>query len=117
MAAPMLILMHAQATRPEIDTVLAHVRQHGYEPIELPGADRIAIGVLGSNPGAVRDHVVGLPGVVDAIPVSKPYKQVGREWQPERTVVEVGGVRFGGTEFPVIAGPCASPGRCAPPGR
>jgi 3-deoxy-7-phosphoheptulonate synthase len=103
----MLILMHAHATRSEIDNVLAHVRQHGYEPIELPGADRIAVGVLGSNPASVRDHVVGLPGVIDAIPVSKPYKQVGREWQPERTVVDVAGVRFGGPEFVVIAGPCA----------
>jgi 3-deoxy-7-phosphoheptulonate synthase len=107
MARAMLILMRAQATRPEIDAVLAHVRQHGYQPIELPGAERLAIGVLGSNPIGVRDHVVGLPGVVDAIPVSKPYKQVGREWQPARTVVDVSGVRFGGTEFSVIAGPCA----------
>ncbi len=103
----MLILMRAQATRPEIDAVLAQVRQHGYQPIELPGAERLAIGVLGSNPIEVRDHVVGLPGVVDAIPVSKPYKQVGREWQPERTVVDVAGVRFGGATFSVIAGPCA----------
>ncbi|HEX3604527.1 MAG TPA: 3-deoxy-7-phosphoheptulonate synthase [Candidatus Dormibacteraeota bacterium] len=103
----MLILMRTQATRSEIDAVLAHVRHHGYEPIELPGAERLAIGVLGANPIAVRDHVVALPGVADAIPVSKPYKQVGREWHPQRTVVEVGGVRFGGDEVPVIAGPCA----------
>jgi 3-deoxy-7-phosphoheptulonate synthase len=103
----MLILMHAHASRAEIDNVLLHVREHGFEPIELPGADRIAIGVLGSNPISVRDHVVALPGVLDAVPVSKPYKRVGREWHPERSVVEVAGVRFGGDEVSVIAGPCA----------
>jgi 3-deoxy-7-phosphoheptulonate synthase len=107
MCLAMLILMHAHATRDEIDGVMQHVREHGYEPIELPGADRIAIGVLGSNPRSIRDNVVGLPGVVDAVPVSKPYKMVGLEWHPDRSLVTVGGVRFGGPEFVVAAGPCA----------
>ena len=73
----------------------------------LPGADRLAIGVLGSNPGSIRDAICDLPGVVDAIPVSKPYKQVTREWHPEPTVVDVSGVRFGDGSLVVIAGPCA----------
>ncbi|HEV7678476.1 MAG TPA: 3-deoxy-7-phosphoheptulonate synthase [Candidatus Dormibacteraeota bacterium] len=103
----MLILMHAHASRAEIEGVMQHVRGHGYEPIELPGADRIAIGVLGSHPASIRDNVVGLPGVLDAIPVSKPYKMVGLEWHPSRTVVQVGAAAFGGPEFVVAAGPCA----------
>jgi 3-deoxy-7-phosphoheptulonate synthase len=103
----MLILMHAHASRAEIDGVMQHVREHGYDPIELPGADRIAIGVLGSHPASIRDNVVGLPGVLDAIPVSKPYKMVGLEWHPARTVVQVGAAAFGGPEFVVAAGPCA----------
>jgi 3-deoxy-7-phosphoheptulonate synthase len=106
----MLIVMRAQATREEIDGVMQHVREHGYEPIELPGADRIAIGVLGTNPRSIRDNVVALPGVVDAVPVSKPYKMVGLEWHPWRTVVAVGTARFGGSSFTVAAGPCAIEG-------
>jgi 3-deoxy-7-phosphoheptulonate synthase len=47
-------------------------------------------------------------GVAQVLYVSKPYKQVSREWRPENTVVEVApGVRFGGPEVPVIAGPCS----------
>jgi 3-deoxy-7-phosphoheptulonate synthase len=104
----MLILMSHQATREEVENVLRHVRERGFEPIELPGTDRLAIGVLGSNPREIRDAVVALPGVIDAIPVSKPYKQVGREWHPHPTVVDVAGVRIGeGAAFAVIAGPCA----------
>ncbi|TMC50985.1 MAG: 3-deoxy-7-phosphoheptulonate synthase [Chloroflexi bacterium] len=103
----MLILMHAHASRADIDNVLRHVRDRGYEPIELPGTDRIAIGVLGTHPASIRDAVEGLPGVMDAIPVNKPYKLVGREWHPDHTVVEVSGVRIGGSEFVVAAGPCA----------
>ena len=100
-------MMNAQATEEEIATVLAHVRDRGYKPIELPGADRLAIGVLGTNPVAIRDAVAALPGVLAAIPVSKPYKMVGREWHPELSVVEVGGVRIGAGAFAVAAGPCA----------
>lgn len=103
----MLIMMNAQATPAEIANVMEHVRNRGYKPIELPGADRLAIGVLGSNPSAIRDAVVALPGVLDAIPVSKPYKMVGLEWHPERSVVNVGGVHIGDGSLTVAAGPCA----------
>ena len=100
-------MMNAQATPAEIANVMKHVRDRGYKPIELPGADRLAIGVLGSNPSAIRDAVVALPGVVDAIPVSKPYKMVGLEWHPERSIVDIGGVRIGDGSLVVAAGPCA----------
>ncbi|MBV8446254.1 MAG: 3-deoxy-7-phosphoheptulonate synthase [Candidatus Dormibacteraeota bacterium] len=103
----MLILMNVQATPAQVQNVCDHVRERGFVPVELPGADRLAIGVLGSNPSSIRDAIVELPGVVDAVPVSKPYKQVTREWHPEATVVDVSGVRIGDGSFSVIAGPCA----------
>ncbi len=104
----MLILMNHQATPEEVENVVRHVRERGFRPIELPGTDRLAIGVLGSNPGQIRDAVIALPGVLDAIPVSKPYKQVGREWHPAPTIVSVAGVAIGeATGFAVVAGPCA----------
>jgi 3-deoxy-7-phosphoheptulonate synthase len=102
-----LILMSVNATKEEVANVVAHVRDRGFEPIELPGTDRLAIGVLGSNPASIRDAVVDLPGVVAAIPVSKPYKQVGREWHPESTVVDVSGLCIGDGSLTVMAGPCA----------
>lgn len=99
--------MNVNATPEEIEKVTTHVRAAGFRPIELPGADRLAIGVLGTNPGSIRDAIVDLPGVADAIPVSKPYKQVTREWHPEDTIVDVSGVRLGDGSCAVIAGPCA----------
>ena len=103
----MLIMMSAQATPEQVADVMAHVRDRGFRPIELPGSDRLAIGVLGTNPATIRDAVVALPGVDAAIPVSKPYKLVGREWHPHSTVVDVGGVRIGDGALAVAAGPCA----------
>src|ERR1700694_3392046 len=103
----MLILMNVNASSDEVASVLAHVRDRGFKPIELPGTDRLAIGVLGTNPASIRDAIIDLPGVADAIPVSKPYKQVTREWQPRSTVVNASGVLIGDGSFTVIAGPCA----------
>ena len=99
--------MQHSATEAEVANVVQHVRDRGFTPVELPGTDRLAIGVLGSNPAQIRDFVVALPGVMDAIPVSKPYKQVGREWHPASTTVHVGGVAIGGGALAVAAGPCA----------
>jgi 3-deoxy-7-phosphoheptulonate synthase len=76
------------------------------EPI--PGSLRTAIGVLG-NQGYVDDTTIReLPGVREVIHVSKPYKLVSRDFHPESSVVEAGGVKFGDGQPPVIiAGPCS----------
>jgi len=99
--------MNVNATPEEVANVVAHVRDRGFKPVQMPGADRLAIGVLGTNAPSIRDAIVDLPGVVDAVPVSKPYKQVTREWHPDATVVDVSSVRFGDGSFAVLAGPCA----------
>ena len=73
----------------------------------MPGAQRTAIGVTG-NPGPIDDaEFADLPGVAEAIPVSKPYKLVSREVKPEDTVVQIAGVAVGGGELAMCAGPCA----------
>jgi 3-deoxy-7-phosphoheptulonate synthase len=102
-----LILMRAQAPAEEVDAVCAAVEERGFRPVKLPGEDRVAIGVLGSNPISLRDSIISMPGVVDAVPVSKPFKLVGREFHPDATVVTVGGVEIGNSRFAVMAGPCS----------
>jgi 3-deoxy-7-phosphoheptulonate synthase len=103
----MLILMGAHATQADVDAVCESVKERGFRPVKLPGEDRVAIGVLGSNPITLRDSIVNMPGVIDAVPVSKPFKLVGREFHPEPTVVDVSGVRIGGRAFTVMGGPCS----------
>ena len=103
----MLVVMNAHASPEQVQDVIAHVHEHGHMATELPGKERIAIGIFGENPPSLREFLIGLPGVVDAIPVSKPYKRVSLEWHEARSVVDVGGVEIGGTAFVVAAGPCA----------
>ena len=103
----MLILMHAHATDEQVDAVCTEVEARGFRPVKLPGADRTAVGVLGSNPISLRDSIVNMPGVADAVQVSRPFKLVGREFHPEATVVSVGDVRIGDSAFVVMGGPCS----------
>ena len=80
----------------------------GYGAKPMPGRQRTAIGLVGNDGRVDSARLAGLPGVRELIPVSKPYKQVSREWRDENTVVELGnGVAFGRDEVVLIAGPCA----------
>lgn len=104
----MLIVMNHSATQEQIRAVEKAVEAMGLRASPIPGSERTAIGVLG-NQGYVDDSTIReLPGVVECIHVSKPYKLVSRDFHPESTVVEVGSVKIGNGRPPVVmAGPCS----------
>ena len=103
----MLIVMKPEATEAQVEAVLDVIRSLGFKPHPMPGATRTAIGITG-NPGAIDPaHFELLPGVGEAIRVSKPYKLVGRDLKQDDTIVRVGDVEIGGREPAIIAGPCA----------
>jgi len=103
-----LIVMRRGATDAEIQRVVAVIEEMGYKARPMPGAQRTAVGLMGNDGSVDASRLEALPGVQDVIHVSKPYKQVSREWQGENTVVRLpGGVTFGGAEVAAIAGPCS----------
>jgi 3-deoxy-7-phosphoheptulonate synthase len=103
----MLIVMKADATEQEIDAVVSVVNELGFKAHPMPGAMRTAIGITG-NQGAVDvTRFENLPGVAEAIRVSKPYKLITLDLRPEKTIVRVGDATIGGEELAIIAGPCA----------
>ncbi|MEX1138666.1 MAG: 3-deoxy-7-phosphoheptulonate synthase [Bacteroidota bacterium] len=103
----MLILMRQSVTLDEIEGVKAKVRSLGFTAHEIPGAQRVAIGITGNKGRVSPDHFLSLPGVTDAIPVSRPFKLVSREVKSEDTVISVGNDTIGGRELTIIAGPCS----------
>jgi 3-deoxy-7-phosphoheptulonate synthase len=100
--------MRVSATQGEIDAVCGAISKMGYTPVPRPGEQRTAIGLVGNDTRVDDSQVVGLSGVAQVLHVSKPYKQVSREWRAENTVVTIApGVHVGGTDIVVIAGPCS----------
>ncbi len=104
----MLVVMHHGATSAEVARVVRTIEEMGYDARPMPGAQRTAIGLVGNDGRVDSSRIEALPGVAEVIHVSQPYKQVSREWKSESTVVEIApGVRIGGTEVVIIAGPCS----------
>ncbi|HLI30107.1 MAG TPA: 3-deoxy-7-phosphoheptulonate synthase [Terriglobia bacterium] len=107
----MLIVMKPAASEEQIRAVCEKIEALGYRAHPMPGAQRTAIGITG-NPGPLEPaEFECLPGVAEAIPVSKPYKLVSRELKGEDSLIRIGlagaDVIVGGRELTIIAGPCA----------
>jgi 3-deoxy-7-phosphoheptulonate synthase len=104
----MLVVMQQNATAADIERVVKTIEAMGYEACPMPGAKRTAVGLIGNDGRVDASQVEALEGVAEVIHVSRPYKQVSREWRQENTIVTIGpGVSFGGEHVPVIAGPCS----------
>ena len=107
----MLVVMQSQATEEQIRAVCERIESLGYKAHPIPGSGRTAIGITGNTGTVDIASVESMPGVVECIPVSKPYKLVSRDVKEENTVVRIrthlGDVIFGGTDVAMVAGPCA----------
>jgi 3-deoxy-7-phosphoheptulonate synthase len=103
----MLLVMNKNATDEQIEKVLTLIREKDYTPRSIPGGERVSIGILNNRGPVDASLFIGLPGVKEAIPVTKPYKLVSREFQPNSTEVRVGDVCIGNGHLTIIAGPCA----------
>src|SRR6476660_3072454 len=104
----MLIVMEHGATDAQITRVVEVIREMGYQARPMPGAQRTTVGLVGNDGRVDGSRLEALDGVAEVIHVSKPYKQVSREWRPENTLVTIApGVVFGGEAIPIIAGPCS----------
>jgi 3-deoxy-7-phosphoheptulonate synthase len=107
----MLVVMQSHATDEQVRAVCERIESLGFKALPVPGAGRTAVCITG-NSGAVNlGSLESMPGVIECIPVSKPYKLVSRDVKAENTVVRVptalGDVAFGGTEVAMVGGPCA----------
>ena len=104
----MLVVMEHGATDAQIARVAEVIREMGYQARPMPGAQRTTVGLVGNDGRVDGSQLEALDGVAEVIHVSKPYKQVSREWKPDDTLVTIApGVTFGGPTVPIIAGPCS----------
>src|SRR5438445_4208342 len=103
----MLVVMNANATEAEIAGVIRVIESLGLRAHTMPGATRTAIGITGNKGAISLQHFENLPGVAEAIRVSKPYKLITLDLKQDRTIVDIGGAKIGNGSLAMIAGPCA----------
>jgi 3-deoxy-7-phosphoheptulonate synthase len=107
----MLVVMQSHATEEQVRAVCERIESLGLKAHPMPGSLRTAIGITG-NKGAIDLGILeSLPGVVECIPVSKPYKLVSRDTKEEDSILRIptpsGDVIVGGEQIALVAGPCA----------
>jgi 3-deoxy-7-phosphoheptulonate synthase len=104
----MIVVMGTEATAEQINEVKQRIENHeGLRAQVVHGTERRIVGVLGTIPPDLKDEMEILPGVMEVVRISKPYKMASREFHPENTVVQVGDVLIGGSEPVIMAGPCS----------
>ena len=101
----MLIVMQPQTSEDKIKNVIDFIKSRGFDAHVSNGADHTVIGAVGRNIIDKRDIEL-LAGVKEVIRISSPYKLVSRVFKPEDTIIDVKGVKIGGNNLAMIAGPC-----------
>jgi hypothetical protein len=83
----MLVVMQSHASPAEVDRVAEVIRSQGLTPHVMPGATRTAIGITGNTAAVDKALFEVLPGVEEAIRVTRPYKLASREMKPDDTAI------------------------------
>src|SRR5947209_3074035 len=104
----MMIVMTPHATQEQIESIVQHIKDEGFQPHRSDGKEQTVIGVVGIVDRDVdpRQFEV-LDGVAKVVRLSSPFKLASRQFKEEDTIVDVGrGVKIGGPNVVLMAGPC-----------
>ena len=107
----MIIVMEAQAAPAQIQQVSCKLEERGFQVHLSQGVERTIIGAIGQKTAATMELFETLPGVEKVVPIAQPFKMASREFQPDNSLIEVGGQMLGNGQVQIIAGPCAVEGR------
>lgn len=107
----MIVVMKIDANMKDVAAIIDRVEEAGCRVNTIVGEERTVIGVIGDGTALDRHQIGRMKGVERVVPISKPYKAASREFHPDDTVFDVGGVTIGGSDVVIMAGPCSVEGR------
>jgi 3-deoxy-7-phosphoheptulonate synthase len=102
-----IIILKSEVTEDQIGHVIERVEALGMKAHLSRGTYRTIIGVIGDEQKISAEPLRAIPGVYDVIQVLPPYKLASREAHPQPSIIDVAGVKIGGGNLAMIAGPCA----------
>src|SRR5215469_9499598 len=104
----MVIVMHEDATEEQIQLVIDRIVAGGFDVHRSTGAPHTVLGAVGVHRDFDHRDFELLEGVREVIRITQPFKLASRHFKPEGTIVDLGrGVKVGGEEVAVAAGPCS----------
>jgi len=103
----MIIVMKPRATEKSIERIVKKIEKAGMRAHVSKGTERTIIGAIGDERVLQKQQLRSTEGVEKVMSVLKPYRLASREFHPENTIIDVGGVKIGGKKLVVMAGPCS----------
>ena len=103
----MIIVMAAGAAQTDIDRVVGKVMERGLKVHLSEGKFVTIIGVVGDKKLLQEVPLEAMTGVDKVVAITSGYKLASKQFKPENSVIDVGGVLIGGENLVVMAGPCA----------
>ena len=103
----MIVVMSPNATERNINNVVKKIESSGLKTHISKGDEVTIVGVIGDKKLIANLEMEMMAGVARTVRVTEKYKLVSRDFHPSNTVIDVDGVKIGGEEIVVMAGPCA----------
>ena len=103
----MMIIMRPGASQEQIDAVIAEIEKQKLTSHPIFGVEQTIIGAVGDGHYVAKEIFEALPGVMEVQRISKPYKLASRQFHEQDSDFPLDGFTVGGTEIPIIAGPCS----------
>ena len=104
----MVIIMHEGATDEQIQHVIDRVIASGFDVHRSTGASHTVLGAVGVHRDFDHRDFELLEGVREVVRITQPFKLASRQFKPQGTIIDLGrGVKIGGSEIVVAAGPCS----------
>ena len=103
----MIIILKKQAEEAKINALKKEMEEQGLGIHESEGVNTRILGLVGDTSVVDMRHIMANSIVENVQRIQEPYKKANRKFHPNDTVVDVNGVKIGGGNFQVIAGPCS----------
>jgi 3-deoxy-7-phosphoheptulonate synthase len=104
----MVIVMQEGASDAQIQNVIDKLIAHGFDVHRSTGSAHTVLGAVGVHRDFDHRDFELLEGVREVMRITQPFKLASRQFKPEGTVIDLGrGVKIGGPDVVVAAGPCS----------
>ena len=103
----MVIIMKPNTDQVSIRKLTAKFEAEGFKVSVTNGVGCSILGLVGDTLGLNEEDILLNENVERVMRVQEPYKKANRKFHPEDTIVDVSGIKVGGNNFAVIAGPCS----------
>ena len=103
----MIIVVKKDCGKNQLDNLTKWVKMQGVDVAISQGENSTVLGLIGDTTKIDIDLVSSMEIVESVKRIQEPFKSANRKFHPEDTIVDVGGHKFGGNNFQIIAGPCS----------